>query len=84
MDKVAEEKRLKAQLSLQENQVKTLQDDLDGLNQQLKDKEHEHRGNEVKIKELRRQLPAKVLKPLDQKYHKLTNPARNSQPHLPP
>ena len=73
VDKATEEKRLKSQLNNQENQVKHLQTDLDGLNDQLKDKEMEFRTNETKIRELRRQLPAKVLKPLDQKFHKINN-----------
>lgn len=37
------------------------------LNVQIKEREQEYRINELKIKELRRQLPAKVLKPLDAK-----------------
>jgi len=45
--------------------VKTLQSELDDLNGQLKEKELQFRSNEIKIKEMRRQLPAKVLKPLD-------------------
>lgn len=73
LDKNVEEKRLKAQLMTQESQRKSLQTDLDGLNIQLKDKEQHYRSNEHKIKDMRRQLPAKVLKPLDQKFHKMSN-----------
>ena len=75
IDKADEEKRLKNQMIKQENLMKALQSDLDGLDQQLKEKDQEYRSNETKIKEMRRQLPAKVLKPLDQRYHKI-----NSQP----
>ena len=71
LDKLTEEKRLKNQLARQENQVKELQSELDGLNGQLKEKEQQFRTNEIKIRDMRRQLPAKVLKPLDQKFHKM-------------
>jgi hypothetical protein len=37
------------------------------LNLQIKEKDQEFRLNELKIRELRRQLPARVLKPLDAK-----------------
>ena len=37
------------------------------MNAQVKEKDQEYRLNELKIKELRRQLPAKVLKPIDEK-----------------
>lgn len=71
MDKAVEEKKLKAQMLQQESQVKALQTELDDLTEQLKEKEQNFRSNEVKIKEMRRQLPKKLLKPLDQKYHKI-------------
>jgi hypothetical protein len=32
---------------------------------QVKEKDQEYRLNELKIKELRRQLPARILKPID-------------------
>ena len=35
------------------------------MNLQIKEKDQEYRLNELKIRELRRQLPAKVLKPLE-------------------
>ena len=84
VDKVSEEKRLKGQLAAQEGQVKHLQADLDGLNEQLKEKELEYRSNEIRIKEMRRQLPAKVLKPLDQRFHKINQKRGDSQQALPP
>ena len=87
IDKADEEKRLKNQMIKQENLMKALQSDLDGLDQQLKEKDQEYRSNETKIKEMRRQLPAKVLKPLDQRYHKINNqPAKGILPAqtLPP
>jgi len=71
LDKAVEEKKLKAQMLQQESQVKALQTELDDLTEQLKEKEQNFRSNEVKIKEMRRQLPKKLLKPLDQKYHKI-------------
>ena len=40
---------------------------MSNVTQQVKEKDQEYRLNELKIKELRRQLPAKVLKPLDKK-----------------
>ena len=52
---------------------------------QVKERDQEYRLNELKIKELRRQLPAKVLKPIDSKakLEKEATPARQS-PSLPP
>ena len=67
-EKLAEEKKLKLQVLLHENKVQELQGELNGLNLQVKQRDHEYRLNEMKIKELRRQLPSKVLKPLDQKF----------------
>lgn len=60
--------------------MKSLQSELNGLNQQIKDKDQEYRLNELKIKELRRQLPAKVLKPLDAKYNKAVLPPSVPKP----
>ena len=77
-----EEKRLKAQVGQQEGQVKALQAELNQLNAQVKERDQEYRLNELKIKELRRQLPAKVLKPIDSKARQGT-PTRQS-PALPP
>lgn len=37
------------------------------MKMQIKEKDSEYRINEMKIRELRRQVPARVLKPLDQK-----------------
>ena len=42
-----------------------MQNELNILNLQIKEKDQEYRLNELKIRELRRQLPAKVLKPLE-------------------
>jgi chromosome segregation ATPase len=64
-EKVVEEKKLKAQIQQQEQQIKALQNELNILNLQIKEKDQEYRLNELKIRELRRQLPAKVLKPLE-------------------
>lgn len=47
--------------------MKALQAELNQLNAQVKERDQEYRLNELKIKELRRQLPAKVLKPIDSK-----------------
>ena len=52
----------------QEAQVKSLQHELNLLNLQIKEKDQEYRLNELKMKELRRQLPARILKPIDDKY----------------
>ena len=54
------------------------------MNVQVKERDQEYRLNELKIKELRRQLPAKVLKPIDSKAKlEKETPARQS-PSLPP
>lgn len=62
--------------------MKALQAELNQLNAQVKERDQEYRLNELKIKELRRQLPAKVLKPIDSKARQGT-PTRQS-PTLPP
>ena len=62
--------------------MKALQSELNQLNTQVKERDQEYRLNELKIKELRRQLPAKVLKPIDSKA-RLGTPTRQS-PALPP
>ena len=64
-EKVQEEKKLKDQVKVQDSQIKQLQIELSMLTQQVKEKDQEYRLNELKIKELRRQLPSKVLKPID-------------------
>ena len=51
----------------QEEAIKALQGELAEATQQVKEKDQEYRLNELKIKELRRQIPAKVLKPIDQR-----------------
>ena len=45
--------------------MKLLQDELAEVTKHVKEKDQEYRLNELKIKELRRQLPSKVLKPID-------------------
>ena len=50
---------------------------------QIKERDQEFRINELKIKELRRQLPAKALKPLEQKY-KAAAAGQQVLPTLPP
>ena len=52
---------------MQEVHIRALQTELANVNAQVKEKDQEYRLNELKIKELRRQLPAKVLKPIDEK-----------------
>ena len=53
-EKIVEEKKLKAQIQQQEHQIKALQNELNILNLQIKEKDQEYRLNELKIRELRR------------------------------
>ena len=53
-EKIVEEKKLKAQIQQQEQQIKALQNELNILNLQIKEKDQEYRLNELKIRELRR------------------------------
>lgn len=50
------------------------------LNLQIKEKDQEYRLNELKIRELRRQLPAKVLKPLENNQQAQQMQPREVQP----
>ena len=84
-EQVGEEKRLKQEIQKNEGGVKNLTDQLNALNSTLKQQDHQYRMNEIKIREMRRQLPAKVLKPLDQKFSQLmTKLERQKAANLPP
>lgn len=66
-DKLKEERKHKEVIKAQEVELKNLQVELQNVTQHVKEKDQEYRLNELKIKELRRQLPQKILKPLDLK-----------------
>ena len=67
-EKQGEEAKLRMQISKQDQLIKQLQNELSHLTSQIKDKDQEYRSNELKIKELRRQLPQRLLKPIDAKF----------------
>jgi len=77
-EKLIEEKKLKERVKGQEESIRALQSELAEVSQQVKEKDQEYRLNELKIKELRRQIPAKVLKPIDQRTQAL-NPIKASR-----
>jgi hypothetical protein len=54
------------------------------VNLQIKEKDQEYRLNELKIRELRRQVPARVLKPLDAKTKLLDTKKPHGLPKPPP
>jgi len=82
-EKVVEEKKYKSQITQQDQNIKQLQHDLTLVNLQIKEKDQEYRLNELKIRELRRQVPARVLKPLDAKNNKITDKKPPGLPKAP-
>jgi predicted nucleic acid-binding Zn-ribbon protein len=62
---VAEEKQLKEQLKSQEESISELKKELEGVQQQVKDKEQEYRINDLKIRDLKRQMPAQLFRTVD-------------------
>ena len=61
---------MKHEISKQETKLKSLNHEFQLVNLQMKEKDQEARLNELKIRELKRQLPAKVVRGLEEKGRK--------------
>jgi len=64
-EKNVEEKRLRQEVSAYDQKMKGMEHELNILSIQLKEKEQECRLNDLKIRELKRHIPHKALKPID-------------------
>ena len=65
MDKVAKEREYKREIAKQEQQIQQLKYELKKIEIESKEKDQEYRLNELKIRELRRQIPHRTVKPVD-------------------
>lgn len=66
-EKATEEKRLNSEIAKNEKKISTLKHEHDLVTLQVKEKDQEFRINELKIRELKRQLPQKIRKMLEEK-----------------
>lgn len=65
MDKVAKEREYKREIAKQEQQIQQVKYELKKIEIESKEKDQEYRLNELKIRELRRQIPHRTVKPVD-------------------